>query len=93
MSAKIGTYAFAWTWAAWAAMFIATILLFVNCASGGRNRKTSRDSAVVKDRHTNGNTGGAPASNLGFFRRQRRADRGSFIDAESQRRVVKDEYN
>ncbi|TVY86648.1 Protein SUR7 [Lachnellula willkommii] len=89
MSAKLGKYGFAWTWAAWAAMFIATILLFVGCASGGRSHKTK--DTVVSDKPTNGNANG----NLGFFRRQRsrRTDRGSFVDAESQRRVVKDEYN
>jgi len=100
MSASIGRYAFAWTWAAWAAMFIATILLFVGCASGGRdkrNRKsntpTQAQDTFVTDKPTNGNAGGA--GNLGFWRRQRNrgGGRGSFVDSESQRRVVKDEYN
>ena len=61
-------------------MFVATILLFVGCASGGRKDTT------VTDRSAGGN--------LGFFRRQRskRSARGSFVDTESQRRV-KDEYN
>ncbi|TVY52666.1 Protein SUR7 [Lachnellula cervina] len=94
MSAKIGTYAFAWTWAAWAAMFLATILLFVGCASGG-NRSRKTNNSVISDRPTNGHTNGNTNGNLGFWRRQRTrgANRGSFVDTESQRRVVKDEYN
>jgi len=80
MTASVGRYAFGWTWGAWGAMFIATILLFVGCGAGGRK------DIVVTDRKSGGN--------LGFFRRQRskRSTRGSFIDTESQRRV-KDEYN
>lgn len=94
MSAKIGTYAFAWTWAAWVAMFLATILLFVGCASGG-NRSRKTNNSVISDRPTNGHTNGNTNGNLGFWRRQRTrgANRGSFVDTESQRRVVKDEYN
>lgn len=85
MSAKIGIYAFAWTWAAWACMFIATVFLFAGC--GVSNRK---DSTTTTTKTRSGGAGG----NLGFFRRQRsrRSARGSFVDTESQRRV-KDEYN
>jgi len=93
MSAQIGKYAFAWTWAAWFAMFLATILLFVGCASGGRNRKNNTYGSSKDTTVTDRTPGGG--DNLGFFRRQRsrRSARGSFVDNESQRRVVKDEYN
>ncbi|KAG9244537.1 putative SUR7 family protein FMP45 [Calycina marina] len=80
MSASLGKYAFGFTWGAWAAMFLATLMLFFGCCMGGRNKDHVRDAKT-----TNGNTG--------FYRRQRRASatRHSFVDGESQRRV-KDEY-
>jgi hypothetical protein len=77
ISAKIGVYAFAWTWAAWACMLIATIFLFVGCGV------TSRSDSTTK---TGGNTG------FFRRQRSRRSGRGSLVDNESQRRV-KDEYN
>ncbi|TVY62694.1 Protein SUR7 [Lachnellula suecica] len=82
-SAKIGTYAFAFTWAAWACILISSILLFLGCVTG-RN----------KDHTTTTTSNGAAGGNRMFFRRQRskRSTRGSFVDGESQRRV-KDEYN
>jgi hypothetical protein len=78
LAANIGKYAFGFTWGAWAAMFLATIFLFLGCGAGGRS-----------DDHVRTTRGG----NTGFFRRQRRtrSARGSFVDNESQRRV-KDEY-
>ncbi|PMD14473.1 hypothetical protein NA56DRAFT_583779 [Hyaloscypha hepaticicola] len=78
LAASIGRYAFGFTWGAWAAMFLATVFLFLGCGAGGRS-----DDRV---RTTRGGT-------TGFFRRQRsrRSARGSFVDNESQRRV-KDEY-
>lgn len=84
MSASIGRYAFGFSWGAWAAIFLATIFLFLGCGAGGRSEKT-------RTRRTENTTGGM--GNLGFFRRQRsrRSARGSFVDNESQRRV-KDEY-
>lgn len=86
MSAHIGRYAFGFTWGAWAAIFLATIFLFLGCGAGGRkddNVRSSRSGAA-----TSGGLG-----NVGFFRRQRsrRSARGSFVDNDSQRRV-KDEY-
>jgi hypothetical protein len=81
MSASIGRYAFGFSWGAWAAIFLATIFLFLGCGAGGRN-----DDKVRSTRATTG-------TSTGFFRRQRsrRSARGSFVDNESQRRV-KDEY-
>jgi hypothetical protein len=77
--ANIGSYAFGFTWGAWAAMFLATIMLFLGFGLGGRNDSTK----------TTKSTGGGIA---GFFRRRRRRSaRGSSVDNESQRRV-KDEY-
>lgn len=85
MSASLGRYAFGFTWGAWAAIFLATIFLFLGCGAGGRSEKQTRT------RRSEASTGGM--GNLGFFRRQRttRSTRGSFVDNESQRRV-KDEY-
>jgi len=81
MSAKIGTYAFGWTWAAWACITIATILLFSGAATGGSSNASSGDNVKTKK-----------STNVGFFRRQRSTrSRGSFIDNDGQRRV-KDEY-
>jgi len=80
IGAKIGQYAFGFTWGAWACMLIATVFLFMGC--GASDRK-GHDGQVRTAR-----TG----SNMGFFRRQReRRARGSFVDNESERRV-KDEY-
>ncbi|KAH7381837.1 putative SUR7 family protein FMP45 [Cadophora sp. MPI-SDFR-AT-0126] len=83
ISASIGRYAFGFTWGAWAAMFIATIFLFMGC---GVSRKG--DDHVRSTKRSGGGFGNIP-----FFRRQRskRSNRGSFIDTESQRRV-KEEY-
>ncbi|KUJ13949.1 putative SUR7 family protein FMP45 [Mollisia scopiformis] len=87
LTSKIGRYAFGFSWGAWAAIFLATIFLFLGCGAGGRS-----DDKVRSSRRTNGATGGG-LGNVGFFRRQRsrRSARGSFVDNESQRRV-KDEY-
>jgi hypothetical protein len=61
-------------------MLLATILLFMGCGAGSRNR----DDDQVRSARTGGN--------MVFFRRQReKRARGSFVDNESQRRV-KDEY-
>jgi len=83
-SASIGRYAFGWTWGAWAAIFIASILLLCGCV-------TSRHERGDNVRAANG--AGYSSGNRGFFRRQRsrKSARGSFVDNESQRRV-KDEY-
>jgi hypothetical protein len=80
IDAKLGQYAFGFTWGAWACMLIATVFLFMGC--GASDRKGGDDQ--VRTART--------GSNMGFFRRQReRRARGSFVDNESQRRV-KDEY-
>ncbi|RDL36121.1 putative SUR7 family protein FMP45 [Venustampulla echinocandica] len=80
LMAKLGSYAFGFTWAAWACMFIAAILLFT-----GVGQKSPRNDP--RSPQTDGPHRG------GFFRRGvgKRSTRGSFIDNESQRRV-KDEY-
>jgi hypothetical protein len=82
MSANIGRYAFGFTWGAWAAMFLATCLLFWSLLFGGSRERTARSAGA-----------GGATSSRSFFRRQRsrRSNRGSFIDNDSQRRV-KDEY-
>lgn len=88
ISTKIGRYAFGFTWGAWAAIFLATLFLFLGCGAGGRKDDNVRSSRAAT-------TSGGGLGNVGFFRRQRhssrRSARGSFIDNESQRRV-KDEY-
>lgn len=78
MNASLGKYAFGFTWGAWFAMFLATLMLFFGCCMGGRS----------KDHVSSSKSG-----NTAFYRRQRRASatRHSFVDGESQRRV-KDEY-
>lgn len=40
ISTSLGRYAFGFTWGAWAAMFLATVMLFVGCGLGGRNEST-----------------------------------------------------
>jgi len=77
MSATIGRWAFGWTWAAWACMFLATVFLFMGCGA------SNRGDATTSTTKTKG----------GLFRRKqsKRSARGSFIDTDSQRRV-KDEY-
>lgn len=81
MSASIGEYAFGFTWGAWAAIFLACIMLFLGCGLGGRNDRTTTTSTRA----------GRSTGRRGFFRRQRsrRSHVGSIT--ESQRRV-KDEY-
>jgi len=74
--ASIGRYAFGFTWGAWAAMFLATIFLFLGCGAGGSRRTTTTSDREVSMFRRN---------------RSKRSARGSFIDNESQRRV-KDEY-
>jgi len=43
--ASLGRYAFGFTWGAWAAMFLATILLFLGCGLGGRSETVSSKPA------------------------------------------------
>jgi len=81
MSAQIGKYAFGFTWGAWAAMFLAMIMLFLGCGLGG-SRREKRVSAAPTTRSR---------SDLGFFRRQRNRQSHVSSISESQHRV-KDEY-
>jgi hypothetical protein len=76
LSASIGRYAFGFTWGAWAALFLASIFLFLGCGASRKNDDNVR---------TGGNVG------FFRRQRSRRSARGSFVDNESQRRV-KDEY-
>jgi len=81
MDAHLGKYAFGFTWGAWAAMFLAVIMLFLGCGLGGSSRKEGRSSTRVPK---------SSKSGMWFYHRQRhRAAAGSISD--SQRRV-KDEY-
>jgi len=78
-AAQIGKYAFGFMWAAAACLFLATVLF---CVAGVTSRK--RDTTYTGTRKSGGR----------FWRRKKTVrDRGSFIDSESQRRVVKDEYS
>lgn len=70
-NANIGTRAYAFSWAPFAALFLGTILFCLGGASG-KNDNYSKKSYFGRKRSTR--------------------SRGSFIDNESQRRVVKDEY-
>jgi len=84
MAAKLGRYAFGFTWGAWAAMFLATLFLFLGCGLGGR-----KDTVSTTTPRTGRST--TAASKTGFFRRQRKARSSHGSLSESQRRV-KDEY-
>jgi len=76
LDAKIGTYAFGWTWGAWGCITLAVLLLFSGTAVGG---SSSNDNVRNK-------------SSTRFFSRKRSTrSRGSFIDNDGQRKV-KDEY-
>lgn len=89
MNASIGSYAFGFTWGAWAAMFLATLMLFIGCGLGGRKDKNTTTTTSRPSRARN-TTNGAFGT-TGFFRRQRRVSRNGGSLSESQRRV-KDEY-
>ncbi|KAI9745297.1 MAG: hypothetical protein M1818_001577 [Claussenomyces sp. TS43310] len=83
MSASLGKYAFGFTWAALVCLCLATLGFFGGCcvgrSSSSKTQHTTNDG--VADRQTS------------FFRRNRsQRQRGSFVDNESQRRVVKEEY-
>ncbi|KAM3071804.1 Eisosomes component [Clarireedia jacksonii] len=88
INASVGRWAFGWTWAAWAAMFLATITLCLGGALGGEGRRQRRrDSRIHTEPAGTGRRGG-----FNFYRNQRKRERGSFAENESQRRVVKDDY-
>ena len=78
-NASLGRYNFGFMWAAVACLFIATVLFCVGGATSGSSRggRASRKSGGGRN----------------FMGRKKTVhNRGSFIDSESQRRVVKDEY-
>ncbi|MCJ1255779.1 hypothetical protein MMC24_003596 [Lignoscripta atroalba] len=77
-TASLGRYAFGFMWAAMACLFLATALL---CLAGVTSKKS--------DKTYSKKTGGKSF----FGRKKSTRDRGSFIDSESQRRVVKDEFS
>jgi len=80
LQAHLGKYAFGFTWGAWAAMFLAMIMLFLGCGLGGSPRRESRATTRAPK---------SGKSRKWFYRRQRHRTAGSISD--SQRRV-KDEY-
>ncbi|ESZ90716.1 putative SUR7 family protein FMP45 [Sclerotinia borealis F-4128] len=101
MSASIGRYAFGFTWAAWACLFLASIFLCIGGMTGESRRNRRRESKVTDAHHvpvatTAAGTAGTGGGMFGFYRNQRqkratRAGRSSFDRNESQRRV-KDDY-
>jgi len=89
MSAKVGRYAFGFTWGAWAAILLAALMLFLGAGLGGSSRKEKRSSSASRVPKESAASGGG----FGFYRRQRHrgaVGRTSSI-SDSQRRV-KDEY-
>jgi len=88
LAAHIGKYAMGFTWGAWAAIFLAALMLFLGAGLGGSSRKKRSSSASRVPKESAASGGG-----FGFYRRQRHrgtAGRTSSI-SDSQRRV-KDEY-
>ena len=78
-TASLGKYAFGFMWAAMACLALATILF---CLAGVTSKKA--------DKTYSKRSGGRS-----FFGRRNKStrSRGSFIDNESQKQVVKDEYS
>ncbi|MCJ1226129.1 hypothetical protein MMC12_002778 [Toensbergia leucococca] len=77
-SANVGKYSFGFMWAAMACLFLSTVLF---CVAGVTSKK---DTTTYTKR-----TGGKSF----FGRKNTTRSRGTFIDSESQRRVVKDELS
>lgn len=75
--AQLGPKAFGFVWGAMACLLLATILFFSILATGRSD--TTRTSSR--------------RGRFAFGRKRSARDRGSFIESESQRRVVKDEYS
>jgi hypothetical protein len=75
---SLGTYAFGFTWAAWACLLLSTLLFFGGCCIGRNSNPTDK----VRSK---------PSWLKSFRRKGATRSRGSFIDTESQRRV-KEEY-
>ncbi len=77
--ASLGRYNFGFVWAAMACLFMSTVLF---CVGGAKSGSRGTSSSPRK-------SGGG----RNFMGRKKTVhNRGSFIDSESQRRVVKDEY-
>jgi len=70
--AKLGKFAFGFTWGAAVALFLASVLYFLGCCTGRKSDHVSSRKSF-------------------FGRKASTRSRGSFIDTESQGRVVKDE--
>lgn len=86
MTASVGQYAFGFTWASVVCLFLASVLFAGGCFVG-REKKNRRDTKIITD------GGDVEDRQTSFFRRNRSTrSRGSFVDNESQRRVVKEEY-
>ncbi|KAF2460509.1 SUR7/PalI family-domain-containing protein [Lineolata rhizophorae] len=82
LDAKVGVYAMAFTWTSVACFALATALFCVAGATGRHREREPRPS-------------GARGRFGGLFRKKSARSthsRGSFLDSESQRRVIKDEY-
>jgi len=99
IAASLGKYAFGFTWAAWACLFLSMIMLCIGGATGEshrQRRRERRESKVseIRDVPVTSATAGTGGGMFGFYRsqRQKRAGRRSFNENESQHRVVKDEY-
>lgn len=82
LAARLGRYAFGWTWGAWVAITLATFLLLSGAVVGGSSSRSTN----------NDNVRTTPTKSGAFFRRQRSTkSRKSFIDTDGQHRV-KQEY-
>ena len=78
LTATLGSYSFGFMWAAMACLFLATVMF---CVAGVTSKKA--DATYASKTH----------GRSFFGRKKSKRDRGSFIDSESQRRVVKDEFS
>ncbi|QSZ32434.1 hypothetical protein DSL72_002008 [Monilinia vaccinii-corymbosi] len=103
MSAHIGRYAFGFTWAAWACLFLSTILLCIGGTTGESRRQRRRESRseirdvpITTTTAGTGGIGGIGGGRFNFYRdqRQKRAARagGSSFERTESQRGVKDEY-
>ena len=50
IDSHLGKYAFGFTWGAWFAMFLATLMLFVGCGLGGRKEASTGNSFYRRQR-------------------------------------------
>lgn len=80
-SATLGRYNFGFMWGAVACLFLSMMLFCVGGATSGS-----------KEKSYTGKSGGKKGGRNFMGRRKTVHNRGSFVDSESQKRVVKDEY-